>query len=215
MDSIWLWPLALVAFLLAWPALRAIAVRVLGGKLRSQALTEQPDRIYLVHVLRPQWRSEQSREVAERQLSAAGFTAAGVFMVREMPELTLGLYANAAEHAYAMVYDHPRSGFWAEFVTRYEDGSIADFTTLEPMEVDLPEGSVHVSAPQLSLTDLWKKMLAERPNKTMRTCSPARAAQDFERGYAESVAYHRQHAPAVTEPTTEAADTSEDMKQAA
>ncbi len=214
MDSIWLWPLGLVAFLLCWPALRAIGVRVLGGRIRSQALAEQPDRIYLVHVLHPKWRNEQSREVADRHLTGAGFMPAGVYMVREMPELTLGLYANADANAYAMIYDHPRSGFWAEFVTRYEDGSVADYTTLEPMDVDLPEGSVHVAAPQLSVNDLWKKMLAERPNKTMRTCSAQRAAQDFERGYAESVAYHKQHAPAVNE--SEAAEVAaEEMKQAA
>ena len=213
MDSIWLWPLALVAFLLSWPALRAIAVRLLDGKLRTQALGEQPDRIYLVHVLRPTWRNEQSREVADRQLAASGFTAAGAYMVREMPELTLGLYANTDQNAYAMIYDHPRSGFWAEFVTRYEDGSIANYTTLDPIEVDLPEGSVHVAAPQLSVSDLWKKMLAERPNKTMRTCSASKAARDFERGYAQSVAYHRNHVPAID---TAANDGPvQEMKQAA
>lgn len=211
-DSIWLWPVALVAFLLSWPALRAIAVRVLGGKLRAQAMAEQPDRIYLVHVLHPKWRDERSRESAERQLSASGFAPAGVFMVREMPELTLALHANAAESAYAMLYDHPRSGFWAEFVTRYEDGSLADYTTLEPMEVELPAGSVHVAAPGLSLTELWKKMLAERPRKNMVACNSARAAQDFERGYAESVAYHKKHAPAVVQAQ---GDSAEDMKHAA
>ncbi len=212
MDSIWLWPVGLVAFLLSWPALRAIAVRVVGGKLRTQAMAEQPDRIYLVHVLHPQWRNEQSREIAERHLGAAGFAPAGVYMVREMPELTLGLHANIAENAYAMLYDHPRSGFWAEFVTRYEDGSIANYTTLEPMEIELPAGSVHVAAPELSLTDLWKKMLAERPRKNMIACSATRAAQDFERGYAESVAYHKQQERSVVETGH---DEVEDMKQAA
>lgn len=212
MDSIWLWPIALVAFLLCWPVLRAIAVRAFGGKLRAQALAEQPDRIYLVHVLRPTWRDAQSHESAERQLAGAGFVPAGVYMVREMPELTLGLYVHAAENAYAMVYDHPRSGSWSEFVTRYEDGSVADYTTLEPMDVDLPEGSVHVAAPQLSLTELWARMLAERPKKTMRTCSTARAAQDFERGYAESIAHHKRQAP----PAPEAPGVQdEELKQAA
>lgn len=200
MDSIWLWPIALVAFLLCWPVLRAIAVHGLGGRLRAQALAEQPDRICLVHVPRPTWRDAAAHETAERQLASAGFAPAGVYMVREMPGLTLGLHVHAAECAYAMLYDHPRSGSWSEFVTRYEDGSIADFTTLEPMEVDLPEGSVHVAAPQLSLTELWARMLAERPRKSMRACSAACAAQDFERGYADSVAHHRRHAapaPAV------------------
>ena len=210
MDSIWLWPLGLVAFLLAWPALRALGVRYLGGKLRPQALSAQPDRIYLVRVAEPRWRNAQLRDAADRQLANAGFVEAGVHLVREMPELTLALYAHPAESAYAMFYDHPRSGFWAEFVTRYQDGTLATFTTLEPMDVDVPEGSVHVAAPQLTLGELWKKMLAERPTKPMRACDRGHAAQDFERGYAESMAYHKQHTPQVSED-----DSDEDMKRAA
>jgi len=89
-DSIWLWPIALMAFLLCWPVLRAIAMHILGGTLRAQALAEQPDRIYLVHVLRPQWRNAASYENAAGQLTGAGLAPAGVYMVREMPELTLG-----------------------------------------------------------------------------------------------------------------------------
>ena len=212
MDSIWLWPLGLVAFLLAWPALRAIGVRVLSGKLRTQALLEQPDHIDLVRVAEPRWRNPQPREAADRALSGAGFAEAGAYVVREMPELTLALYANPGESAYAVCYDHPRSGFWAEFVTRYEDGTLATFTTLEPMEVDIPVGSLHVAAPYLSLGDLWNKMLADRPKKAMRPCGRAHAAQDFEQGYAESVAYHKQHA---SPPRDDENSSEEEMKQAA
>lgn len=215
MDSIWLWPLGLVAFLLAWPALRAVGVRYMGGKMRPQALAPQPDHIYLVRVTEPRWRNPQLREAADRQLKGAGFVEAGVYLVREMPELTLALYAHPAESAYAMVYDHPRSGLWSEFVTRYHDGTLVNYTTLEPVDVDLPEGSLHVAAPQLSLSDLWKKLLVERPKKPMRPCDRAHAASDFERGYAESVAYHKQHTPQLIDDDDDYDDSEEDMKQAA
>ena len=125
MDSIWLWPLGLMVFLLAWPGLRALAVRLLGDRLRTQALTEQPDRIYLVRVQDPHWQNPLPHQSADRQLTSAGFVGAGIYLVREMPELTLAMYAQTAESAYAIVYDHPRSGFWAEFVTRYQDGTLA------------------------------------------------------------------------------------------
>jgi hypothetical protein len=196
-DSIWLWPLGLVAFLLAWPALRALGVRILGDRFRAQALTEQPDHIDLVRVAQPRWRHPQPREAADRVLTGVGFAEAGVYVVRETPELTLALYAHPAESAYAVCYDHPRSGFWAEFVTRYEDGTLATFTTLEPIAVDVPPGSLHVAAPKLGFGDLWKKLLAERPKKAMRPCDRAHAARDFEQGYAESVAYHKQNTPRI------------------
>ena len=157
MDTIWLWPLALVAVLVAWPALRPLAARLFSDQLRPQALGEQPDHIYLVRVGDPQWRHDDARKLAETQLASAGFAEAGVYVVREMPRLTLGLHAQVSERAYAILYDHPGSGFWAEFVTRYEDGTIATFTSLEAAEVDLPEGSVLVSEPRLSPTLLWKR----------------------------------------------------------
>lgn len=208
MESVWLWPLGLVAFLLAWPGLRSLAASIVGRVLRPQALLAQPDHIFLVRTPEPRWGNASSREATERQLASAGFVDAGTYLVREMPELTLAIHAHPGESAYAMLYDHPRSGFWCEFVTRYDDGTLATYTTLEPMAVDMPEGSVHVSEPRLSPGDLWKKMLAERPQKAMRACSRQGAAQDFERGYAESVAYHKSHTPAETE-------YDEEMKQAA
>ena len=191
MDSIWLWPLALVALLVAWPSLRPFAARLFSDRFRPQAEGEPPDQIYLLRVAEPQWRHGDDRQLAEAQLAAAGFAESGVYIVREMPELTLGLHAHAAEKAYAILYDHPRSGFWSEFVTRYEDGTLATFTTLETAEVDVPDGSVYVAEPRLSLALLWKRMLADRPRKPMHDCTRARAAQDFEKGYAESVAYHK------------------------
>jgi hypothetical protein len=207
-DAIWLWPLALVAFLVALPALQPLAARLLGRRYKPQALAEAPDRIFLVRMAEPRWRHDEARRAAEKQLAAAGFAEAGVYVVREMPDLTLALHAHVAERAYAIVYDHPHSGFWSEFVTRFADGTLATYTTLDPIEVDAPEGSVQVSAPELSLAELWKRMLAERPKKAMLECVRSRAAQDFERGYAESMAHHkRRTASAVREP--------EDLRQAA
>jgi len=169
-------------------------------------------------VAEPRWPHEEARKAAGTELAAAGFAEAGVYVVREMPELTIGLHAHVAEKAYAILYDHPRSGSWIEFVTRYTDGTLALYTTLDRADVEVPEGSVYVSEPGLSLATLWKRMLADRPAKAMLDCARARAAQDFERGYAESVALHkrRQATPAEREPAVVEKDTKEkDARKAA
>ena len=207
-----MWPLGLVEFLLSWPVVRSLTVRLTRGRFRTQALGTQPDRINLVRATQPNWRQDQLREHSARQLSAAGFVNAGTFQVREMPELTLGLYANAQENTYAMLYDHPRMGFWAEFVTRYQDGTVANFTTLEPMDIQIPNGFMHVAAPHLTIGDLWKTMLADRPAKPMLPCNPFTAAVDFEKGYAAAMAYHKQQ-PTIT--SVETMSDEEEMRQAA
>jgi hypothetical protein len=203
-ESIWLWPLALAAALFALPALRDLAARLVATRYRSQVRERAPDFISLVSARDPRWRNSRAIAVADHELNAAGFEEAGTFLVHQMPELTVGLYAHSGECAYAVLYDHPTSGFWAELVTRYHDGSLANFTTLEPMDVEVPEGSVYVAAPGFSVAGLWQRMRTERPVKPMRECSHATAARDFERGYAESVARHRRAervAPLVGAPT--------------
>jgi hypothetical protein len=192
--EVWFLPLVLLAVVLARPAWRWWLVLRPGTSRPAQALQDQPERISLVRVAEPAWRHPRTCEVANRQLTAAGFVESGCHVVREMPDLTLGLYAHPAERAYAVLYDHPHSDAWVEFVTRYEDGSLANYTTLEPMDAEVPEGSVHVAAPHLSVGDLWKRMLAERPQRPMRECTRGAAARDFERGYAESVERHKRAA---------------------
>ena len=203
MDPIWFWPMALMAFIVLWPVWRRIVANSASSTIPVQVLTDQPEQITLQKVGDPKWRHAEACELAERQLAAAGFVECGVYVVREMRELTLGLWAHPAERAYAMVYDHPRSGSWVEFVTRYRDDTLANYTTLEPMEVDVPPGSIHVAAPELSVAELWQQMLAERPRREMRECSRAAAAGDFERGYAESVAHHRRTVAASETPEDE------------
>jgi len=76
------------------------------------------------------------------------------------------------------------------------------------VEVDVPDGGMYVSEPKLSLALLWKRMLAGRPQKPMLDCTRARAAQDFEKGYAESIAFHkkRKGVPAEREAAAVAKD---------
>lgn len=190
MDPIWIWAVALVAIIVSWPMWRGFLAKLAAPK-PVQALGEQPERITLQRIGDPRWRHRDDCLRAEHQLAAAGFVECGVYVIREMRDLTLGLWAHPAERAYAMVYDHARTGSWVEFVTRYQDDTLANFTTMEPMDVEVPEGSLHVSAPELSVAELWQRMLAERPARSMRECSRAAAAGDFERGYAESVAHHK------------------------
>jgi hypothetical protein len=191
--EVWFLPVVVLVVVLSWPAWRWWLAKA-GPRRRPQALGQQPERITLVRVAEPVWRHPRTCELADRQLTAAGFVDSGCHVVREMPDLTLGLYAHPGERAYAVLYDHPRSEAWVEFVTRYEDGSLANYTTLEPMDVEVPEGSVHVAAPELSVGELWKRMLAERPQRPMHECSRGAAARDFERGYAESIARHKRGA---------------------
>lgn len=186
----WILPAFVLALVLTWPVWRRVLAQTRPVRTAPE-VADQPDRISLHRVGDPSWRHPRTHELAARQLGAAGFVESGAWTVRGMPDLLLALHAHPAERAYAVIYDHPHSEAWVEFVTRYDDGTLANYTTLEPVDVEIPEGSIHVAAPHLSVDELWKRMLAERPTRPMRECSRANAARDFERGYADSVAHHK------------------------
>jgi hypothetical protein len=98
-------------------------------------------------------------------------------------EFRVTLWANEPQSAYALLYHHPVKGTWCEFVTRYTDGSVASYSTLEPVAYHLPQGSMHVSKPRLSPGELWQHMLRERPARPMLPCRVTSAVQDFEAGH--------------------------------
>jgi hypothetical protein len=76
-------------------------------------------------------------------------------------------------------------------VTRYHDGSLANFTTLEPMDVEVPEGSLYVAAPGYSVAELWQRMKCRAAGETHARVLTRRSFEGLRRGYAESVARHR------------------------
>jgi hypothetical protein len=100
---------ALVAVLVAWPALRRFAGALFSDRCGTQALGSSRTRSTCCAWPSPNWRRRTCAQARRDAARVGGFAESGVYVVREMPELTLGCTCTSAEKAYAILYDHPRS----------------------------------------------------------------------------------------------------------
>ena len=192
MNEILFWVAALLLVSIGWRVVRTFLAFVLAGPIAQQALAAQPDTIRLEPGDDSAWLDVAARDRATRELEALGFTDAGCFTVREMPGVRVRLLANGAESAYAAIYEHAQAGSWFEFACRFTDGSSACFSTLRATGLDPKPGSIMVHAPGTSAAELWSRALRERLARTLQPVSARTAAADFERAYAESIAWRRQ-----------------------
>lgn len=192
MNEILFWVAALLLVSIGWRVVRTFLAFVLAGPIAQQALAAQPDTIRLEPAGDSEWLDVAARERTTREIEALGFTDAGCFSVREMPGVRVRLLANGAGSAYAALYEHAQAGSWFEFACRYTDGSSACFSTLHATGLDPKPGSIMVHAPGTSAADLWSRSLRERPARTLQPVSARNAEADFERSYAESVAWRKQ-----------------------
>ena len=192
MSEILFWVAVLLLVTVGWRVVRTSLAFLLAGPIARQALAEQPDTIRLEPGSGSEWLDGAARERTTREIEALGFTDAGCFSVREMPGVRVRLLANEAEKAYAALYEHAQAGTWFEFAIRFTDGSSACFSTLHATGLDSKPGSIMVHAPGTSARELWSRALRERPARTPQPVSARTAAADFERSYAESVAWRKQ-----------------------
>ena len=192
MNEIWFWAAALLVVTVGWPIVRTLLAFFFAGPIAKQALAQQPDTIQLEPCDDSEWLDVESRNRTTREIEALGFTDAGSFSVREMPGVRVRLLANGAENAYAALYEHAQAGAWFEFAIGYIDDSSACFSTLRSTGLDPRPGSIMVHAPGTSVGDLWSRTLRERPARTAKPASARTAAADFERAYADTIAWRKQ-----------------------
>ena len=192
MNEILFWVAALLLVTIGWRVVRTFLAFVLAGPIAQKALAEQPDTIRLEPGHESEWLNAEALKRTTREIEALGFSDAGCFTIHEMPGVRVRLLANGAESSYAAVYEHAQAGSWFEFVCRYTDGSSACFSTLRATGLDPKPGSMMVNAPGTTVRDLWSRALRERLSRTLQPVSARNAAADFERSYAESVAWRKQ-----------------------
>lgn len=185
---------ALIVLVLLWPAIRRVlklllfrtAVRAALQDVGDRAIAKQIDTVHLVKkdVFSGTTIDEERQRLAEPLLNR-GFTKVGIFDVPEIPGVDILQLVNVNTNVYANLYSHPRSGKWAELVTRYQDGVFCSFSTQVARGLAHRPGDVHVNAPGSDPGMLYDRMLRERPQGAMIQLSSDEVPRLFEKGYAE------------------------------
>lgn len=183
------------AILLLMPIVKQLLVfglaRLLGRAVGQAALNQQPDTIRLSPAGAHAWKNAQGAITFATPLCDRGFQDAGTYTIAEMPGVIVRLLAKPEEHFYAAIYEHPQVGQWIDLVTLYQDQTSSTFTTAKPTGLAPRPGHPSIHAPGAGPLALYARARAERAKQVMLPATPAKAVQDFERAYAESIAWRK------------------------
>jgi hypothetical protein len=189
-----IFPLMALVLFVVWKLFSATVLREIGRRGVANTPAE-------IHLERTSLSSDaEARIRGDRgQLVALGFEEVGDFSVREMPGVSVSILVHPPSSVVASIYVHPRAGSWSELLTRYEDGSAASASSVRTTGLNPRPGHLSIREHGARVDSLYRRLLTERPQKPMRSVSPSSAVAEFERGYAEELAYRRTHSPTMDE----------------
>lgn len=163
-------------------------IRQALASLQSAAPVGTPPRIHLERLVTPEWNDAAATAAQLDPLRALGFEDAGLFCVREMPDIRFQALAQPSESLYAVVYEHPAAGVWLDLVCRFQDGtSLTYLNTRQGSGMEQRPGHGKMRAPGLDPVALYQRILAERPQRPLLPARPEDFATTFEHAYAEEM----------------------------
>jgi len=190
-----------VALVISWVILvvfRKVILRSMLGQaalkqVGKRALARVPTTVSLLKTDSPVWTHAAEVEAQAAPLRKEHFTDLGAYTVSSMPGIVIRMMAHPETNVAAHVYDHPQSGTWIEFATRYTDGSSHTLSTLPPTGMNHPDWVRKIQADKSTPTDqLYRQFLTQREWHGIKTVAPSDVVREFEENYARMMAWRQQ-----------------------
>jgi hypothetical protein len=174
-------------------ALLRKAGRAALSEVGQRALIRIPTQVSLLKTDSPAWTHGAEVEQQAAPLRKEGLTDLGVYTVNTIPGVLIRMMAHPATYVAAHIYDHPKSGSWTEFVTRYTDGSTHSLSTLPPTGMDHPDWIRKIQADKNTPTDqLYRQFLTQREWHGIKPVAPEDTIREFEENYAKIMAWRQE-----------------------
>jgi hypothetical protein len=176
---------------LAWVLIRVLRVLILRQvgrfalkKVGESALAKTPEQIEFLRAAAPQWKDEAAMQRQATPLVRAGFGDLGTYSVDKMPGVLIRILFQPETHVSAQICEHPRSGGWTEFATRYTDGGSDFLTTLPDQGITPPPFVRTTRADKNAPTDrLYQQHLAQRKPSGIKPVAAGDAIPEMEDAY--------------------------------
>ncbi len=148
-----------------------------------------PATIKLVPISGASWDDAGAAALAV-PLAGLGYEEVGFFDLDIMGGVRLQAWVHPDLGLYSLIYTSPKAGVWSDIVTKYEDGTSLTYSnSSHGGKLKQRPGRENVFFKGLGTDELHRKMLAERPDRPTRRLTAADFAPDFERAYAEQMAW--------------------------
>jgi hypothetical protein len=126
------------------------------------------------------------------ELSKAGFTDAGDWLIPPMPKIRLTLMVHPADNFLAAIETASSIGAQANVHTLYADGSVVTFTNSRlPAPKAQRPGATNVRVPGASVEALLAKARSERRRDGIDSVTPEQAPAIYERLYADITRFRK------------------------
>jgi hypothetical protein len=153
----------------------------------KSAIAKQPDQIHLVRQDGYVWKQPLTVGPMIDDFRDIGFDDVGVFRVEGLSGVFTQFLLKEDDRLYAVIYEHPKIGYWMNVVARYEDGSGVTFATSPDrgMEPDPKFPVFHL--PGHSAQQLYKEAISKRPQHPLKQLSKESIILEFEHAYSEQI----------------------------
>lgn len=180
-----------VLLILLWirAKIRGFASTIVEG-LRGMAEAAKafpPVRLELSPAAALKWDDGAGFDRVAEAIRAAGFVDAGQYTVPSREGLKIAGFANPARAVYAAVYEMAPAGIWADFVTRYADGTALTYSNGKHHGLDRPPGKAAEFHDGMAVEELCRRFLEERPARPILAAPPEGFAAAVERYHAEEM----------------------------
>jgi hypothetical protein len=201
----------LLALVIAWGVImvlkqvvKQMLLRQVGraalSEVGKRALARIPGQVSLLKTDSPVWTHPAEVEQQAAPLRKQGLTDLGVYTVSSLPGVLTRMMAHPETYVAAHVYDHPKSGSWTEFVTRYTDGSTHSLSTLPPTGMEHADWIRRIQADKGTPTDqLYRQFLAQREPRGIKQVVPADTIREFEENWAKIMEWRQKSGISVKE----------------
>jgi hypothetical protein len=153
-------------------------------KVGKVALAKVPEQIQFIRAAAPQWKDEDAMQRQATPLVRAGFSDLGTYNVDKMPGALIRILFQPQTYVSAQICEHPRTGGWIEFATRYTDGSSDFLTTLPDQGITPPPFVRTIRADKSTATDrLYQQHLAQRKSGEIKPVAAGEAIHEMEDAY--------------------------------
>jgi len=158
--------------------------RVALKKVGESAIAKVPEQIQFTRAAAPQWKDAAAVQQQATPLVRAGFSDLGTYSVDKMPGALIRILFQPQTHVSAQICEHPRSGGWTEFATRYTDGS-SDYLTTLPDQGIAPPPFVRTSRADKStpMDRLYQQHLAQRKSGGIKPVAASEVVHEIEDAY--------------------------------
>lgn len=177
---------------MAWVFIKRVLPRLIVRQVSRFALTKVgesaiatvPEQIQFTRAAAPRWKDEAAMQRQATPLLRAGFSDLGTYSVDKMPGVLIRILFQPQTHVSAQICEHPRTGSWTEFATRYTDGSNDFLTTLPDQGIAAPPFVRTSRADKNMLTDrLYQQHLAQRKSGGIKPVHASEAIHEMEDAY--------------------------------